>query len=122
MLVEGPAVELRECELVLREVSGNPVHDDADTGLVQPVDQVLEVVGAAESARGCEVTRDLIAPGSAERMLREGEELHVGEAKRAHVFDQRVGCVAVRQAGAPRAEVDLVDRHGLGHRATLGTS
>ena len=45
VLVERLAVEPCERPLVFREVPGNPVHDHADAGLVQSVDEVLEVVG-----------------------------------------------------------------------------
>jgi hypothetical protein len=50
----------------------NPVHDDAEAGLVQPVDEVAQVVGAAEAARRRVVARDLIPPRAAERVLGQG--------------------------------------------------
>ena len=34
---------------ILREVSGHPVHDHADAGLMELVDQVTEIVGGAEA-------------------------------------------------------------------------
>ena len=49
VLVERLAVEARERPVVLREVPGHPVHDHADAGLVQAVDEVPQVVGVAEA-------------------------------------------------------------------------
>jgi hypothetical protein len=47
---------------------------------VQPVDEVAQVVGAAEAARRRVVARDLIAPRAAERVLGQRQELDVGVA------------------------------------------
>jgi hypothetical protein len=42
----GRPVEAGEREVVLGEVARDPVDDHADAGLVQPVDEVAEVVGS----------------------------------------------------------------------------
>ena len=44
MLVQRCAVEALQCPRVGREVPGHPVHDHADPGLVQLVDEVAELV------------------------------------------------------------------------------
>ena len=62
MLVEGGAVEAPQCPGVLREVGGNPVHQDADAGLVQGVDEVTEFIGCAEPSGRRVVGGDLVAP------------------------------------------------------------
>ena len=62
MLVERGPVEARERPLVLGEVGGHPVDDDADAGRVQPVHEVAEVVRTSESRRRRVVRRHLIAP------------------------------------------------------------
>ena len=51
VLVERRAVEAGEGELVAGEVRRHPVDDDPDSSLVEPVDQVLEVIRVAEAAR-----------------------------------------------------------------------
>ena len=107
----GGAVEAAERELVLREVRGHPVDDDADAGLVQRVDEVAEVVRVAEARRRRVVGRDLVAPRAAERVLGDRQELDVREAGLAHVLDEFVGQLAVGQPVPPRADVHLVDRH-----------
>ncbi len=116
VLVERLAVEPCEREGVLREVTRHPVHDHADVGLVEPVDEVAQVVGVAEAAGGGEVSGDLIAPRAAERVLGERHELDVREALFGHVVDQLVGGIPVRQPGPPRREVHLVHRHGARER------
>ena len=111
VLVEGQAVEAREGERVAREVARHPVEDDADAGLVEGVDEVLEVVGGAEAGRRGVVAGDLVAPRGAVGVLHDREELDVGEAEVGDVVDEVLGEVAVGHALAPRAEVHLVDAH-----------
>ena len=45
VLVEVTAVESRQCEVVGREMGGDPVEDDPDAVLMEVVDEVAEVVG-----------------------------------------------------------------------------
>ena len=113
VLVERLAVEAGQSERVLREVPRHPVDDDADAGLVQPVDQVAQVVRLAEAVRGGVVAADLVAPGSAERVLGDRHELDVREAGLGDVPDQLVRDLAVAEARPPRAQVQLVDAQRL---------
>ena len=94
-------------------MSGHPVDDDADTGLMEGVDQVAKVVGGAEARRGSEVGRHLIAPGRPIWMLGNGEKLDMGVCHIDQVCRQFDGKLAIGETGAPRTQVDLVDRHGL---------
>ena len=112
VLVQRRAVEAGQRPLVLREVRGHPVDDDADAGLVQRVDQVAEVVGGAEARRRRVVRRDLVAPGAAERVLGDRHQLDVGEAQVLHVVDELRR--RARGSASPcrhDAEVHLVDAH-----------
>ena len=118
VLVERRAVEARQAVRVLRKVSGHPVEDHAEPGLVAGVDEELEVLGRAEAAGRREEAEHLIAPRSGERMLHHRQQLDVREA---HLLD--VGHEAVRQLAIgeeavaflgharPRSEVHFVDRH-----------
>src|SRR6266498_5375133 len=81
VLVERGAVEARECPLVAREMGGHPVEDDADSLLVQLVDERPEVVGIAETCGRREVARDLVAPRAAVRVLHHRQQLDVREAE-----------------------------------------
>ena len=110
VLVQGTAVELGQRPVVAREVRRHPVHEDADPGPVQGVDQVLEVVGGAEPGRGRVEAGDLVAPGAAEGMLGDRHQLDVGEAQVPYVVGQLLGQLAVRQPRAPGREMDLVHR------------
>jgi 1,4-alpha-glucan branching enzyme len=111
VLVQRGAVEAGQRELVSREVPGDPVEDHADAGVVQPVDQVPEVVRRAEARVDGVVAGHLVAPRAAERMRHHRHQLDVREAEPRHVRRQGLGQAAVVEAGAPRAQVNLVDRH-----------
>ncbi len=111
MFVLGAAVEARERPLVLREVGGHPVHDHADPGGVETVDERAELVGSAEPGGGSVVGGDLVAPRPAEGMLGDRQQLDVRESGFEDVLGQLIGEFDVVQARAPRTEVHLVDRH-----------
>ncbi|MPM58991.1 hypothetical protein SDC9_105828 [bioreactor metagenome] len=123
VLVQGGAVEPAQCPLVLGEVARHPVHDHADAGLVQPVDQEAQIVGRAELRHRGEVAGDLVAPRPGERVLGDRHELDVGVALPLDVLDQILGELLVRLAGLPRPQMHLVDAHRrapqLGLRAVL---
>src|SRR4028118_2085283 len=103
VLVQGGPVEAAEGPLVLGEVRRHPVDDDADPGLVRPVDEVAEVVGAAEPRGRGEVAGDLVAPGAAERVLGHRQELQVGEARGDGVVDELAGQLPAGQTLPPGA-------------------
>ena len=120
VLVERGPVELGQRPRVAREVRGHPVDDDPDARLVQGVDQEPEVVGRAEPGRRRVVRGDLVPPRAAERVLGHRQELDVGEPEVGDVGGQLDRELAVGQAGPPRAEVHLVDRHRAGQRLPDG--
>src|SRR3954464_7320529 len=117
MLVEMGAVERCERPVVAREVRGNPVEDDADTARMQPVDERAEIIRRPEARRGRVIARDLIAPGTGERVLHDRHELDVRETEILDVVPQlvrelevREGTIVLEWIAAPRAEMHLVDR------------
>ena len=114
ILVQRGAVEASQGEVVLGEVGGDPVQDDADALAVEGVHQVAEVVRGAVARGRSVVGGHLVAPRAAEGMLSQRHELHVREAHLLDVGDQLVGQFAVAQALTPRTRVDLVDGHGAG--------
>jgi hypothetical protein len=122
VLVERAAVELRQRPLVLREVRGNPVHDDADAGLVQLVDEVLEVIGVSEAGRSGRSRR---SPGSPR--IRRTDAPRTGMSSTCvnplpgDVLDELLREVAVAQPDAPGGEVDFVDTHRPVVRVRSGT-
>ena len=120
VLVQLRAVEPGQRPGVLREVGGHPVDDHADAGLMQPVDQVAEVVRRPEPGRRRVIRRHLVAPRSAERVLGDRHELDVGEPAFGHILNKGLGELGVGQPGPPRADVDLVDAHRLAQRIALG--
>jgi hypothetical protein len=123
VLEERRAVEARERPGVAREVRGHPVQQHPDLVLVHPVDEGGEVVGRPEQRRGREVGRHLVAPGAAEGVRHNRQQLDVREAQVGDVGGQLVGqlevserAVVLQRVAPPRAEVHLVD----GDRAALG--
>ena len=59
---------------------GHPVHDHADAGLVQRVDEKLKILRRAEAAGRREKTGDLIAPRRIKRVLGHRQKFDVREA------------------------------------------
>ena len=121
VLIAGLAVEHIQAELVLGEVRGHPVHDDADAGVVHLVHKGHQVLGGAVAAGGGKVARHLVAPAAVEGVFHDGQQLDVGVAHLGDVGDQQVGQlgVVVGHIGAvlllfhlPAAGVHLVDVHG----------
>ena len=118
------AVELDQTAAVLREVSRNPVHDDAETGLMRLVDQVHEILRRAVAAGRGEIADDLIAPRAVERILGQRHEL---DMRIAHFLD--IGNELVRELAVgievavlvhlPRAEMALVDVDRTGIRQVV---
>ena len=85
--------------------------------LVQLVDERHEVGRRAVPGGRREVASGLVAPRPVEGMLHDREQLDVRETGLLHVLDQARRKLAVRApapvlAALPRAEVELVDRHG----------
>ena len=91
VLVERGAVEAAQRPGVLGKVRGHPVHDDADAGPVQRVDEGPEVVRGAESRRRRVVRRDLVAPRSAERVLGDRQQFDMGKSLGHNVIGQLLG-------------------------------
>ena len=120
VLIAACAVKAREAVSVLREVSGNPVEDNADACLVSLVDEIHQILRLAVTGGSSEVACALIAPASVERELGERHELNVCIAHFLYIGNKLLGklAVAVEVAVvifAPRARVYLVnvDRTGL---------
>ena len=88
VFVEGRAVERDQAVVVLGEVRGHPIQDDADVGLVQGIDESLEIIRGAEAAGGRKEAGDLIAPRRVERMLGDGQQLDMGVAQLFDIRDE----------------------------------
>ena len=119
ILIAIGAVKFIQAVGVLREVGGDPVHDNADTGLMEPVHQVHEIVGRAVAGGDGEIACHLIAPGAVEGIFHQRHELHVGVAHLRQIRHQLVRQRPVGVGGAvlielPGARVHLVDVHRRG--------
>ena len=80
ILIKRRAVILRQAVGVHREVHGHEIHDCADSGVVQAVDEQPELRrGAVARGRG-EKSGVLVAPRAVKRVLGQRQEFHVGVA------------------------------------------
>ncbi len=110
VLVQRRAVELRERELVAREVRRHPVEEDADAGGVHRVDEGAKLVRRAERRDGRVEARHLIPPGARERVMHDRQQLDVRVAEVLHVRHELLGELAPPEPEPPRRRVHLVDR------------
>ena len=123
MLIERRSVEPGQCVRVGGKVRRHPVEDHADPAGVQRIDQRAELVGMPVARGGREVAGDLVSPGSAEGVLRDGQQLDVREAHLLDVVGElrsRLGpgqrAIALLHHAPPRADVHLVDGDGAPQR------
>src|ERR1700732_873529 len=93
------AIELSETVGVAREMSGSPIEDDSDSGIVAAVDEIHEVRGRAIAAGGrgraiaaggSVIAQRLVAPGAVEGMLHDGQQFDVGVAEVSYVRDKLI--------------------------------
>ena len=113
VLIDSPAVEPAQREIILREVGGHPVHDDANAFRVERVDKLTQFIGGAPAGGGGVVAGDLITPRTTERVLGNGEEFDVRIAHLLHIRHQFGGKLLIAQVVPPRSQMHLVDAHGL---------
>ena len=97
MLVERPAVEMREAVLVGRKMRRHPVEDDAEAGLVRAVDEAGEAGRIAVAPRRREQADRLVAPGGVERMLGDRQQFEMGEAHVDGIGNELVGEFVIGQ-------------------------
>ena len=72
-------------------MDGHEIHDRAETGVVQPVDELFELRGRAVARGWREKSGILVAPRAVERVLGERKELDVRVAAVQQVGDEPVG-------------------------------
>src|SRR6185312_11110080 len=113
------AVEADEAVRIGREMSRDPVEDDAEPRLVAGIDEGAALVGRPEAAGRREERDRLVAPGAVERILGDRQQLDMGEAELADIGDELLGELAVGKIAAtlgevapPRAEMHLVAGDG----------
>ena len=130
MLIDAGAVKLGHTPGVSREMGRYPVQNHSDSLAVHIIHEIHEIIRGSETAGGCIIPRDLIAPRGIQRMLHHRHQLHMGIPHLCHVFGQlfryltvvikfRTGnnmsrIVSLCLFSHPGAEVYFIDRHGGG--------
>ncbi len=109
VFVERGAVEAGQAVGIGREVGWYPVQNDADAGLVALVNEVFEIVRGAVAAGGREHAHRLVAPGAAEGVLGDRQQLDVGVLHLLDVGDQLHRQLAPAQAVAVRVTLPGAD-------------
>jgi len=89
--VQLSSIEQSQTMRILREMSRNPVDNDADSVFVASIDKMPKLVGIPESARRGEVSGHLVAPGSIEGMLGNRHQFEVCVTQVLHIRDQTIG-------------------------------
>ena len=82
-------------------MGGHPIEDHAKAGLMRAIDEALEAGRIAKPPRGCEKAYGLIAPRGIERMLRDGQQLEMGESHIHSIRDELIGKLVVREKAVP---------------------
>ena len=127
MLIAGRAVKAAQADFIAREVRGHPVQDHADARLVQRVDQAHQPKRRAVARRGREKAAYLIAPAHIQRMLHDGQELHMRIAhvlQVGHQLGRRflIGIEGAVLVPPPGAQVHFIDIDRLVHGIALGAA
>ena len=91
VLKERLSVKIRKAMGISREVSRNPVQNDADAFLVHVVYKIFEFFRSAVAGGGSVVTGYLIAPGTIVRVFCNSHQLYMGVAHFFHVSSQLSG-------------------------------
>ena len=94
VLKECRTVEFREAVCVFREVTGDPIKDDADAAFVCPIHEIAEVVRRTVARRRRKITAHLIAPRTLERILGDAHQFDVRVAHVCDVIEQLASEVA----------------------------
>ena len=121
VFIQAGAVKLQQALLVLAEMGGHPVQKHRQARPVEPVHQVLEVLGGAIAGGGGEIPRTLIAPGIVQGILRHGHQLHRGVAHVHSIPGQLIRQLAVVKGTAvgiapPGARMHLVNIQRSGQK------
>lgn len=119
MFVECCAIELSQAMAIGRKVADDPIHDNADSRLVQAVDEVAQIIGLTIAACWREKSGGLITPGTFEGKLGKWQKFDVGEPQVFDVGNQFIGNFAVGETAvallgfaSPRTQMEFVDAHG----------
>ena len=90
MLEEAASVKAGKAVGIFGKMSGHPIQNHADSGLMAAVDKIPKLVGISKPARRGVVVHHLITPGTVEGMLHHGHEFNVCEAHFLHIGNQAV--------------------------------
>ena len=117
---QGLSVKISQSMGVLGEMGRNPVQDDADSGAVEIIHKIHEVLWRAVPGGGCKISGYLITPGTVKWMFCDAHQFNMGITHLLHIGRQFMGRLGVCIEPvlffpvflAPRTKVYLVNAHG----------
>ena len=117
VLVQRRAVELRQAVRVGGKVRRHPVHQHAQAPRVAGLHEARKSFRRPETRTGRIQAQGLVTPGTIERMLGDGQQLHMREAQVSRIGRQHVGQLipgheAPLRSTPPGADMHLVDGDG----------
>ena len=87
VLIKSRSIEAGQRPIVFGKMGRNPVNKNSIAGLMQGVDEVLEVIRSAIAARRRVEARHLISPTGVKSVLSHRHQLDMGEPRAPQVFD-----------------------------------
>ena len=92
---QGLSVKISQSMGVLGEMGRNPVQDDADSGAVEIIHKIHEVLWRAVPGGGCKISGYLITPGTVKWMFCDAHQFNMGITHLLHIGRQFMGRLGV---------------------------
>ena len=127
VFVQMSAIKFRQAVRISRKVGRRPIQNDADTRLMEAVDERHEIVWRAVTAGSGKISERLVSPGTVERMLHHRHQFHVRVAHLLQIGNELVGqfrirkpAVSVLDDAPPGTKMNFIDRDGRGQPIVSG--
>ena len=88
MFINCSSVKISKTMRIFREMSRNPVQNDADAVLMKIIHHILEIFRRSISGCRCKISSYLIAPGTVKGMLCDSHQFHMGISHILHICRQ----------------------------------
>ncbi len=110
------AVEVTQSMLIAGKMGGHPIHNHANAGLVQTIDQKHKILGCTVTRTWGKVSGGLIPPGTVKGVFGGRHKLHMGKADVTDIAGKPFGQFTITQVAvaflwhpSPGAEMKLID-------------
>ena len=126
VFIAGCTVKPSETVRIPREMCGNPVHQNTDTGLMAAVNKTHQHFRGSIPGSRREIAGDLVSPRAVERVFRQRHQFDMGITHLLNIRNQLIGQAFIIQRIArlkpsPASGVHLIDIHRFTDCAALFT-